>query len=418
MTIESIELLAQEGYDGPPPPLAFKEGKGHVSVNPTYGCRIGCPFCISQADPWQMEGSGCPPWNLATPEWLVEELARNASAVAPLRLSLLDFTDPFTPSLEPTLRTLLTGLAKRLSGQAVLLTTRLAPQPGLLDLMMELNSALHLSLFVSLGDATGNIPPATPVPPRLELLRESARRGLHTVMLLRPIAREWVRGSTVLELLKQARDTCHEVVLGGLRAPETVENSLERAGWPRPAYRSRAGEVEPRLRDRIVSIAEKSGVLPVSEHRSCAFNRFHEMSCLVAGRSTHAVRRPNDVGDSDRHLRALEPVLCDFFDATDSPVPRVGTYKCDLEQERCRVDRVLDSKRKIVARPCELGPPTCHLDVSDSRGRSFEVGPCGIGSDRCTLDVGSQGTEAPHQHPCRALNVRDRDGYCRLKIAA
>ncbi len=426
MTLESIVSLEQSECNSRPPPLSFREGKGHVSVNTTYGCGIACPFCISRADPWGTRvANSTPLQTLASPDRILDDLQRHAESVAPFRLSLLDFSDPFTPRIEPVLRELLSGLADRLPGQAVLLTTRLAPKPGLLDLITEVGSILHVSLFVSLGDATGGIEPVTPVAPRLTLLRESARRGVHTVMLLRPLAREWVRTSDVRELLAFAADTCHEIVLGGLQTPPEVERSLRKAGWPLPSYRSPHGAVEPSLRNEVVALAEELGDLPVSEHRSCAVNRFHEIPCFVARRNLVAARCL-DIGDEVGALKATRcldisngaqppavvPMLCDFFDVADGPAPLFRADKCDMESERCRVDAAHEEQLPIVARPCQLGPRTCQLDIDHAPIDPLEAGSSEV--SRYKLDLGDR----PHPEPIRAHNIRDGAGYCRLKIAA
>jgi DNA repair photolyase len=338
-----------------PPALAFKPGKGHISINPVDGCRIGCPFCIGQDDPWRTGQTVQVRSRLASPAQLVEGLRRRAAEVAPLRLSLLDLCDPFEPSLEPLLIELLRGLAVALPGQAVLLTTRLAPRPGLLELIAGLD-ALRLSLFVSLGDATGGVVPVTPVEPRLKLLEESSRLGIHTVMLLRPLVREWTRARELRSLLLRVRHICHEVVLGGLLRPTAVEDSLRRAGWPVPAEPpSPDGQVSLDLRDEVVALAEALGVGPISEHRSCAINRHHGLTCRVA----------------QLHREVLEPALCQFDVEPDG----------DLSVE-------LPIPAPIRAVRCEIGSQ-CTLDVNMS-------------------DLGGH----------RTVLVRDDAGYCQLREAA
>lgn len=266
------------------PAIAFEVGKGHVSVNPHHGCNIGCPFCISQADPWRPAAGTSGRMVLASVLEILAALERDAEIVSQLKLSLMDFCDPFEPALEPTLRHLLTGIGERLPGQAVVLTSRLRPSDELLRWMAGLDS-LRISLFVSLGDACGGVPPVTPVEPRLALLKQSARLGLHTVMLLRPLVREWTRAEVLRRLLEHAHRTCHEVVLAGLSLPPVIEASLRAAGWPVPASPADAhGGVEPGLRREVLDLAQEvlGDHTPLSEHRSCAVNRHRGLPCAVA----------------------------------------------------------------------------------------------------------------------------------------
>ncbi|HEY3451459.1 MAG TPA: radical SAM protein, partial [Myxococcales bacterium] len=167
-----------------PPPLSYNEGKGHLSVNPICGCSLGCPYCLNLSD-----GIGRERRVLAPVGELVRTLADRADLVRQLRLSVMDFCDPFDPTVLPVLRELLEGLQDRLPGQVVLLTSRLHPGQRWLDWLGSLS--LRVSVFVSLGDATGRVPAVTPVAPRLQLLEDCHDRGLHSVMLLRPLVREW-----------------------------------------------------------------------------------------------------------------------------------------------------------------------------------------------------------------------------------
>ena len=268
------------------PAVAFEEGKGHVSVNPVYGCNVGCPFCINQADPWRPASGGPAHVTLARVPQILEALKRNAATLSQLKLSLMDFCDPFEPALRPRLRQLLGGLNRVLQGQVVLLTSRLHPGQPLLRWMASLRN-LRLSLFVSLGDACGGVRPVTPVEPRLRLLADSADSGLHTVMLLRPLVDEWTRTEVLRRLLVHARATCHEVVLAGLSMEPLIEASLQASGWPVPARPADAhGGVDPRMRQRVMELAAQllRQQTPCSEHRSCAINRHHGLACKVAQR--------------------------------------------------------------------------------------------------------------------------------------
>ena len=264
-----------------PPAVCYEQGKGHVSVNPVYGCNIGCPFCVSQADPWRPVGDG--QTTLAPVQAILEGLVQHAAWLRRLRLSVMDFCDPFDPAVRPQLRQLMQGLDANLPGQVVLLTTRLHPGEQLLRWLASLHN-IKLSLFVSLGDAAGGVQPVTPVKARLRLLEQSSRQGLHTVMLLRPLVAEWTRRCSLRRLLEHAARSCHEVVLAGLNLTPPVQASLLTAGWPVPAEPAdRHGGVERQLRERVLQLSRQVvGQLPLSEHRSCAINRHRELGCTVA----------------------------------------------------------------------------------------------------------------------------------------
>lgn len=254
-----------------PPALSFKEGKGHLSVNPIYGCSLGCPYCINQAD-----GVGAGRCTLASIPELLDALERNASLVRRLRLSVLDFCDPFDPTVAPVLSELLEGIAARFPQQVVLLTTRLHPDLARLDWLAML--PLRTSVFVSLGDATGRVPALTSVERRLDLLADCRVRGLHAVALLRPLAREWTDPKALRRLLASA--VADEVVVSGLvRSPE-IDAGLKARGWPIPAVSG--GDLEPSLQREVLELAgELQPGVPVSAHRSCAINRRWGLPCLV-----------------------------------------------------------------------------------------------------------------------------------------
>ena len=267
-----------------PPAIAFERGKGHVSINPVYGCRIGCPFCVGLADPWTALSTAGVRRKLATTAQILEALENRADAIGTLKLSLLDFADPFDPDLRDVLTDLLVGIDRRLPDQPVVLTTRLHPGRSFLDWLVE-RTGVRPSVFVSLGDAAGGVRPVTSVGRRLKLLADSRARGLHTVMLLRPLVREWTRWAALGDLLRHAERTCDEVVLGGLQMSGPIRASLQVAGWPvprRPA--DEFGGVSAGFRDEVVLAASvMAPALPVSEHRSCAVNRHQGLPCRVAG---------------------------------------------------------------------------------------------------------------------------------------
>jgi len=204
-----------------PPAISYEEGKGHISVNPVYGCRVGCPFCVSLADPWApAAGAGIRRF-LAPVDEILDALHKDAARVRRLRLSLLDFTDPFDPQLSGVLRSLLTGLSQRLPGSVVLLTTRLHPGRSTVRWLTTLRD-LDVSVFVSLGDAAGGVRPVTSVRRRLQLLADCADAGLHTATLLRPLVREWTRIDALRDLLEIAARSSHEIVMGGLRTTPDI----------------------------------------------------------------------------------------------------------------------------------------------------------------------------------------------------
>jgi len=313
MESEQTRVRAQRlGRAGAPPAIAWMEGKGHVSVNPVYGCGQGCPFCISQADGWDCGGRAGR--QLASVPQLVEALVARREPLAALRLSLVDFADPFERALVHTTQELLEGIGQHLPGQAVLLTSRLHPGEAVLDRLAGLRR-LRLSVFVSLGDATGVVPPVTPVRPRLDLLAGCKQRGLHAVTLLRPLVREWVQPAALRDLLAEAVVASDELVMAGLQLAPAIRESLQRAGWPVPSRPcDEYGGVEVELRDEVLALAGELGAgLPVSEHRSCAINRHHGLACQVAGPQ-------------------LEPVLCCGFDQGLEAEP---LYSC---RYHCRFD--------------------------------------------------------------------------------
>ncbi|MGC4120169.1 MAG: hypothetical protein QM765_37425 [Myxococcales bacterium] len=212
---------------------------------------------------------------------LVGALEERVGLVRQLRLSVMDFCDPFDPTVLPVLRELLEGLQDRLPGQVVLMTSRLHPGPKWLDWLMSLS--LRVSVFVSLGDATGRVSPVTPVAPRLQLLQDCRDRSLHSVMLLRPLVCEWTEPAALRRLLASAEDCCDEVVLSGLQLSPPVEGALTQAGWPVPAIPAGDnGGLAPEFRAsvRALAAAVVRGV-PVSEHRSCAINRRLRLRCVV-----------------------------------------------------------------------------------------------------------------------------------------
>ena len=259
-----------------PPPLSYNEGKGHLSVNPVCGCALGCPYCLNLAD-----GIGRERRVLSPVRDLVQALEERRALVRQLRLSVMDFCDPFDPTVLPVLRELLESLQDRLPGQVVLLTTRLHPGPTWLDWLRSLG--LRVSVFVSLGDATGRVPPVTPVAPRLQLLEDCRDRELHSVMLVRPLVREWTDPASLRRLLAHAEGTCDEVVLSGLQLSPPVEASLKAAGWPVPVVPAGdSGGLAPDFRASVRALAANVvRTVPVSEHRSCAINRRLRLRCVV-----------------------------------------------------------------------------------------------------------------------------------------
>ncbi|HEY3358063.1 MAG TPA: hypothetical protein VGQ83_32740, partial [Polyangia bacterium] len=137
--------------------------------------------------------------------------------------------------------------------------------------------------FVSLGDATGRVPAVTPVAPRLQLLEDCHDRGLHSVMLLRPLVREWTDPAGLRRLLASAEGCCDEVVLSGLQLSPPVEASLTAAGWPVPEIPAGDnGGLAPEFRAVVRALATSVvRSVPVSEHRSCAINRRLRLRCVV-----------------------------------------------------------------------------------------------------------------------------------------
>lgn len=318
------------------PALAFRRGKGHLSVNPVAGCTLMCPFCIGRGDSWSQGASFAGLRPLSTVPRILETLEAHADRVRPLKLSIMDFTEPFLVGNQRLLDALLRGLDERLPGQAVLLTTRLHPGEPFLDLLAGLKR-LKLSLFVSLGDATGGVRPVTPVWQRLKLLEDSSDRGLHTVMLLRPLVREWSRASALRFLLGHAAATCHEVVLSGLSLRPEVEAGLSQAGWPVPRQPSdEHGGVEPGFALEVMALAEKVlGQVPLSEHRSCAMNRHHRLPCLVAW-------------DAQGSAKTL--------DGGEGAQPELGA-RPSPDVSRCRLDT---EARGLTVRACR-----CFADLDD-----------------------------------------------------
>lgn len=359
------------------PAVAFEEGKGHVSVNPVYGCNMGCPFCINQADPWRPAAGGTGRVVLASVLEILTALEQDAETVSQLKLSLLDFCDPFEPALEPTLRHLLAGINERLPGQAVLLTSRLQPGKELLRWMAGLRD-LHLSLFVSLGDGCGGVRPVTPVQPRLDLLEDSAQLGLHTVMLLRPLVREWTRDTVLRGLLEHAARTCHEVVLAGLSLAPIIEASLRASGWPVPARPADAnGGVDPQLRQQVMAMAaEVLGDIPLSEHRSCAVNRHSGLPCKVAQKKLGPPSGEQGA-ESDNRLES------DEWQALTGDAPlRIKACSCHA-----------DFRLAVTTRAC-IG-----FCCFDSGSEPVKVNAC--------MACIQNGSDRP----------RDRAGYCLLRAA-
>ncbi len=310
-----------------PPALAFKEGKGHLSVNPIYGCSLGCPYCINQAD-----GVGSARRQLAPVPSLLDALERNASIARRLRLSVLDFCDPFDPTVAPVLRELLEGIAARLPRQVVLLTTRLHPGVERLDWLASLE--LRASVFVSLGDAAGPVPPITSVERRLALLADCRERGLHAAMLLRPLAREWTDPEALRRLLSGTQ--ADEVVVSGLiRSPE-IDAGLKARGWPVPAVSG--ADLEPSLQREVLGLAgEVLPGVPVSAHRSCAINRRWGLPCLVlrsqakAGWSAGAPATGDDAPPVPRLCRCWGDVRMEA--PAGPPVPRLCRCWGDVRME-------------------------------------------------------------------------------------
>jgi len=369
------------------PAIAFEEGKGHVSVNPVYGCNVGCPFCINQADPWRPVAGGAKRSGravLASALEILDALERDADTVSQLKLSLMDFCDPFEPALEPTLRHLLCGINDRLPDQAVLLTTRLAPRADMLRWMAGLRN-LRLSLFVSMGDACGGVPPVTPVGPRLDLLSDSARQGLHTVMLLRPLVQEWTDPTVLRRLLEHAAGTCHEVVLAGLSLAPVIEASLRASGWPVPACPADAhGGVDPQMRRQVLQLADEvmAGTTPLSEHRSCAVNRHLGLPCKVAQRELGA-RNAERGGDAPGTAKA------GVKNRLESAEWRALSGDAPLRIKACSCFG--DIRDAVTTRAC-IG--YCRFDATTSQ--PVKVNACG-----CFLDVADG-------------RPRDRAGYCLL----
>lgn len=369
------------------PAMAFEEGKGHVSVNPVYGCSVGCPFCINQADPWRSAAGGSGRVVLASALELLAALERDASTVSQLKLSLMDFCDPFEPALEPTLRHLLAGINERLPGQAVLLTTRLRPDDDLLRWMAGLDN-LRLSLFVSLADACGGVRPVTPVRPRLDLLQQSAQLGLHTVMLLRPLVQEWTVPSVLRRLLVHAADTCHEVVMAGLSLEPIIEASLRAAGWPVPARPADAhGGVDPLLKQEVLAMAREllGHHTPLSEHRSCAVNRHRGLPCKVAQ------KRPCFSPEAPEGSRG------------PAPEPQDAERKSEDAQQPGGLSRLESSEWRALSGEPPLRIKACSC-LSDIR--------TGVTTRACIGFCCFDATEEPQR-----FRPRDRAGYCLVKAA-
>jgi DNA repair photolyase len=331
-----------------PPAIAFERGKGHVSVNPVYGCRIGCPFCVGLADPWTALSTAGVRRRLASTGQILDSLEERADELRTLKLSLMDFADPFDPDLRPLLKDLLVGIDHRLPDQPVVLTTRLHPGRAFMDWLHE-RIGLPVSLFVSLGDAAGGVRPVTSVTRRLRLLTDSAGRGLHTAMLLRPLVREWTRWSALGELLRHAARTCDEVVLGGLQLSPQITTSLAVAGWPVPERPSdEHGGVAAGFRSEVVLAASVMAPdLPVSEHRSCAVNRHRGLPCQVAG--------------SGLTQTSLRPQAC---------VPGCGI---DVQREqphadRCWLDRAPAPSTEACAGFCRFDVRGADDHARDARG--------------------------------------------------
>lgn len=297
------------------PALSFGEGKGHLSVNPVSGCGVGCPYCLNLAD-----GIGPERSSSSSVEAVLDTLVQHEEIVRRLKLSLLDQSDPFDATIRPVLRALLEGLAARLPEQLVILTSRLHPGTDLLDWLRTL--PLRVSIFVSLGDATGRIVPVTPVLPRLALLHNCRARGLHAVMLLKPLVAEWCDPSTLRNLLEFANTGCDELVVSGLRLTPEIEASLRARNWPVPSAPN--AEIDRELRATITEIVRS---IPVSEHRSCAVNRRHGVPCGVLRATEHlpAVKACRDQWDRDAGLPLPRIAACrDDYDLTTDKVGSDG----------------------------------------------------------------------------------------------
>lgn len=364
---------------GGPPAISFGDGGGHLSLNPIAGCSVGCPFCFNLADHIGPERQA-----LASIDQVLATLVAHEAAVRRLRLSVLDLCDPFDATVRPLLRALLEGLAALLPDQVVLLTSRLHPGAAVLDWLKAL--PLRVSVFVSLGDATGRVRPVTPVQRRLSLLEDCRARGLHAAMMLRPLVAEWCEPRTLGRLLELAERCCDELVVSGLNLTSEIEASLRARGWPVPAQAAGGGDLAPELRSLIARTVRS---VPVSEHRACAINRHRRLRCEVL--------RQRPAGDGP----GQPPVISCCGADVHGQEPRVGAGRPEGDRAGGAArpagggEGALPGGGGEGALPGGLEVVAC-WDEYDRAGKTQarpEAGECGCEVDR-------------------------RDGYCRLKVAA
>ena len=169
------------------------------------------------------------------------------------------------------------------------------------------------------------------------------------------------------------------MVLAGLDLAPVIEASLRAAGWPVPARPADAhGGVDPELRQEVLTMARAvmGGGTPLSEHRSCAVNRFRGLPCKVAHKEL-------GTRSSERGAEPLSRLESDEWLSLNGEAPlRITACSCfgDIRDEI-----------------------TTHACIGDCR---FDAGPEPLkvnACQACILDVEDR--------------PRDRAGYCLLRAA-
>ncbi|MBI5516520.1 MAG: radical SAM protein [Deltaproteobacteria bacterium] len=264
--------------EGRPPALAAVTVYGHrqrVSVNPSYGCPLGCGYCILAGD-----GLGDPTrvTPLARVERVLDVLSTHRDAVGDLALHLFDHSDPFLSANEEATAALVEGLARRGFLNQVSLTSKVPPALATLRRIARCDGPA-VTVYASLADTSGRV---ERVPPeaRVALLRLAREAGLRAVLLLRPLHPAWTSLPQLAPYLRALRGSVDEVVLTGLRVDHATQALLAARGVEVPVGPPGASLLDPRFADEVARCVDENlpGV-PLSRRRSCAANRLHQRDC-------------------------------------------------------------------------------------------------------------------------------------------
>lgn len=196
--------------------------KSRVSLNPLFGCDLGCKYCICQNDSTSAS-------TIRQVSTVTETITAFESVLDEIKnyiIHPMDFTEPLEKNCAITLE-LLRGLAQLNFTAPVILTSKAGPP---LSVLKEIKSlGLNILIFSSIADTSGLIEPQ-PVSLRERLIRNSSIAGIPVFLALKPIHNSYTNVKRLTPVIARNARYMTGIVITGLRAPATIRRKMSRQG--------------------------------------------------------------------------------------------------------------------------------------------------------------------------------------------